>query len=239
MSSPPLDLTGFLLLLGSRPDPQTALDGLVNGPLARFGARAGILVASIGADLVIIADLGYEPIEVEPYRVMAATGAYPIAHAFREQTVLISAVTTVVPEYAGLQRDDDLWEQVWSRHGYGSLVSAPIVLQGRSIGAYGFTCVDDRDWSTLEVAELEAYGAALGLWLQPTTSVDSVPTATLTARQVAVLQQIRAGRSNSAIAAALSISESTVKGDVRRACATLGVTTRAAAAERAHDLGLL
>ena len=236
-------LSEILLLLGTRPDPTEVITALVSGPLAEFGARAGILTVAVGTDLAIVGDYGYPVEEVEPYRLMAIAGEFPITRSFREQAVLISAIPDVVPEYPGLQRDDDLWERGWARDGYGSLVSGPIVLQGRAIGAFGFSCNEDRQWTTLEIAALEAYGAALGLWLSH-PGTEAVPTGmevapALTPRQSDILAMVAAGRSNAAIAAHLAVSDSTVKVELRRVYAALGVATRASAIERATLLGLL
>ncbi len=149
----------------------------------------------------------------------------------------------MLPDYSGLERDDDLWDRVMAAEGYGALVAAPIVLQGRSIGAYGFSCTEARQWTTQEIAMLEAYGAVLGLWLShPGSAPEAVPTdveVSLTARQLEILRLVQSGRSNAAIAAALSVSDSTVKAELRRVCAALNTASRHAAVERAVALGLL
>ena len=243
MSGDRAGIAEILLLLGTRPDPTTVITALVTGPLAEFGAHAGVISTTVSTDQVIVGDYGYPAEMVEPYRVMPNAGDFPMTRAFREQAVIISGALEVVPENAGLERDDDLWDRAIASEGYGSLVTAPIVLRGRAIGAFGFSCRDEREWSTLEIAGIEAIGAALGLWLShPGAADDLAPdvlAGSLTPRQVDILSMVAAGRSNTAIASALSISDSTVKAELRRIYAALGVTTRASAIERAATLGLL
>ena len=61
----------------------------------------------------------------------------------------------------------------------------------------------------------------------------------LTAREVEVLRQVAAGATNKAIAAELVLSVRTIDRHVSNILRKLGVSTRAAAAARAHELGLL
>jgi DNA-binding NarL/FixJ family response regulator len=61
----------------------------------------------------------------------------------------------------------------------------------------------------------------------------------LSARELEVLRHLAAGRSNREIAAALFVTEGTVKNHVTNVLAKLDVRDRTQAALRAHTLGLL
>ena len=65
------------------------------------------------------------------------------------------------------------------------------------------------------------------------------PAVPLSARELEVLRQVAAGRSNREIAAALYLSEGTVKNHVTSVLTKLDVRDRTQAALRAHALGLL
>lgn len=70
------------------------------------------------------------------------------------------------------------------------------------------------------------------------TLQESAPHASLTAREMDVLQLIAAGQSNKKIAQLLSLTEGTVKGYVSIVLAKLGVADRTQAALYAHKQGL-
>ena len=61
----------------------------------------------------------------------------------------------------------------------------------------------------------------------------------LTPRQMTVLRQLAAGKSNGHIAEALGISTETVRNHIRGITARLGVHSRLEAVIRAHELGLV
>ncbi|MEH3076169.1 MAG: LuxR C-terminal-related transcriptional regulator [Quadrisphaera sp.] len=65
------------------------------------------------------------------------------------------------------------------------------------------------------------------------------PQASLTPREAEVLALVALGRSNSDIAAELSISEPTVKSHLVHVFTKLDVTSRTAAVARARDRGVL
>ncbi len=61
----------------------------------------------------------------------------------------------------------------------------------------------------------------------------------LSVRELAVLRQLAAGRSNKEIATELNIAEGTVKNHMTNVLSKLGVLDRTQAALRAHELGLM
>lgn len=79
-----------------------------------------------------------------------------------------------------------------------------------------------------------AQGALLHRVQQPRTAAPA-----LSAREIAVLAHAAEGRTNSAIGAAMHISETTVKTYLARAFDKLGVSDRTSAVRRAIDLGLI
>lgn len=93
--------------------------------------------------------------------------------------------------------------------------------------------------STVMPAEAEA---SQGVTLAPAPSVPPAAAllyGTLTDRQMIVLQQVAAGRSNKEIARDLAISPATVKAHVAHIIALLGTSNRIEAAARARTLGLI
>ena len=74
---------------------------------------------------------------------------------------------------------------------------------------------------------------------EPAPSAATPPAVPLSARELQVLRQVAAGRSNREIAAALYLSEGTVKNHVTSVLTKLDVRDRTQAALRAHALGLL
>ena len=74
---------------------------------------------------------------------------------------------------------------------------------------------------------------------EPPTRAAMPPAVPLSARELEVLRQVAAGRSNREIAAALYLTEGTVKNHVTSVLTKLDVRDRTQAALRAHALGLL
>lgn len=104
-------------------------------------------------------------------------------------------------------------------------------------GADGFALKTDPPRMTLTALRQVAAGQmvfpqAARRWLQPLPTPS--PNA-LTEREAAVLALVAKGRSNAQIAAALHLSENTVKFHLRNLFAKLGVTNRTEAAARYHQ----
>jgi DNA-binding CsgD family transcriptional regulator len=244
-------LPTLLATLGARPHPDEVITTVVTGPAGRMGATAGILLVVEGRTLRLIGSHGYTVEELAGFEVIPLDADLPIAEAARQGEPIASGSTVAVAEYSGLQREADRWADLRGRRRYGSIVSVPIVAQGITVGAYGFTCSDDRAWTTQEIAMLEAVGTSLALWFAHPDSglVDAggrspaagggAPAPRLTDRQVAILELAAQGRTTAAIARALGYSESTVKHDLRRALLALDCPDRACVLARARELGLL
>ncbi len=91
-----------------------------------------------------------------------------------------------------------------------------------------------------------AIGVAAGMWMlrrPPTQPFDGNPQAVdslgISPRELAVLHELAAGRSNKQIAAALHVSPNTVKTHVARLYEKLGASRRTEAIARARALGIL
>ena len=88
--------------------------------------------------------------------------------------------------------------------------------------------------------DLRRLDDAAGPVAAPSTSGDTVSSGgTLSARELEVLAQVAAGRTNREVADALSISHHTVRRHLENISAKLGVTGRAAAVAHAYEHGLL
>ncbi|OZA17716.1 MAG: hypothetical protein B7X90_13975 [Novosphingobium sp. 17-62-19] len=81
--------------------------------------------------------------------------------------------------------------------------------------------------------------STVGAAATPVAHTSEAMYGTLTERQIMVLQQVSAGRSNKEIARELAISPATVKAHVAHVIALLGVSNRIEAAARARGLGLI
>jgi DNA-binding NarL/FixJ family response regulator len=107
-------------------------------------------------------------------------------------------------------------------------------------GADGFVLKTDAPRATVTAIRQVAAGhlvfpQAARRWLRPssTTPAPADPSA-LTEREEGVLTFVADGKSNADIAAAMHLSESTVKFHLRNLFAKLGVTNRTEAAARYH-----
>jgi DNA-binding CsgD family transcriptional regulator len=112
----------------------------------------------------------------------------------------------------------------------------------RSVLGRIYQAIGDTDAAALEFAEatavFEYLGAHAALREIATVQGERPRPATLTAREVEVLDQLARGLSNRQIAAALVISEKTVARHLSNVFTKLGVTSRTAAAAFAVEQGL-
>lgn len=240
-------LVDFLTTLGDHPDPTTTAQVLLEGPLATFGAIGTLISVVNHPRLDIIAYSGFSEESVVPYRSTLLSTDLPLSRSVRENEVIVTAADGIVSEFPEFERNAALRDHMNTWEVFGSVISAPIVLRGLAVGAFGFTCREDRSWHTLEVAALDAISASLGIWLtHPNTpgiprrtSDEAHTTHVLTDRQRRILSLVHHGRSTASIARELGISNSTVKQDLARASRELGASSRADAANRALAQGLL
>jgi DNA-binding NarL/FixJ family response regulator len=127
------------------------------------------------------------------------------------------------------------------------------VFEGLRAGAAGYLLKDVPSDKLVEAIRAAARGES---FLQPSVAAKVIaefarlaprpaapkgepPVEPLSARELEVLRRVAAGDSNREIAAALFITEGTVKNHVTSILGKLGVRDRAQAALRAKDLGLI
>ena len=98
----------------------------------------------------------------------------------------------------------------------------------------------------LSATAMHSIGNLVGVWvdslgIRPTgvTNGDPASSDDLTDRQLEILRQMAAGRTNAQIAADLILSESSIRQETVRIYRALGVGTRAEAARKGLNLGLI
>lgn len=238
-------IPALLDVLHRSPHPDDVARAIVEGPGAAFTAVCSAVLWAQGSSLVIVGTHGYRPEEADGLQIIPISGDYPLCTAFVEGEAIIVDSRDMGPEFPERQRPGSRWHHLHKRLPDGTHVHAPIVSDGRSIGAYVVSCRHFRTWSTIDIAILDAVSHALGVWLSHPDSGFRVDIeegdhpAALSERQVQVLLLVGDGRTNASIAHTLGISTSTVKQDLARAMEMLGVTDRQAASRRATDLGYL
>ena len=128
----------------------------------------------------------------------------------------------------------------WLRMGAPYLAARPRVLVGLACRALG-----DEEGAKVALRAARSVFADLGA-APDVARIDRLLAAArqhgpdaLTARELEVLLQVAAGRTNKAIAADLSLSEKTVDRHVSNIFNKLGVPTRAAATAYAYEHGLV
>lgn len=236
----------LLTALSQAAHPDEVAAALAHGPGAAYGATSAAILWRNKDELVVLGLHGYRPSEIEGFAGLDLHGDYPLTRSFWEGEVIIDASASVADDYAAMRREGSRWPSLASRIPQGCLVSAPIISEGRPIGTYALNCATQLTWSTLDIAVLDTVSSALGLWLThpdsglPVRSLGHRSTEVmLTPRQLAILQMVADGRTNAAISVHLGVSLSTVKQDLTRAMAHLGVSDRAMAADAAQSMGLL
>lgn len=243
-----LGLLAFARTLGNHPAPDVVASALAHGPLADLGVRSALISQLAQDRLETLGAWGLSPTRIDTWRGIDMSLDVPLTRCVRENEVLIGTDSDLADEYAGLESADLAWQDFRETSPFGSLVCAPIVLRGLAVGAFGFTCSSERNWSTLEIAHLDAVSALLGLWLThprtpgilATTSHRlPVSSANLTGRQRQILAGVHHGRSTTSIARELGVSASTVKQDTAKAVRALGASTRQDAARIAIEHGLV
>jgi len=131
--------------------------------------------------------------------------------------------------------------------GRGAFVSAPIVLGGRSIGAFSFLRLENFADRDLDLGELSMVGELLGLWLlNRPTWVRSRPLPgepqgafALTERQQEILRLMERGLSSAEIAVELCYSLSTVKQEIVRMKRSIRASSSPELIEMVRSLSLL
>ncbi len=241
-------LPQFLRFLNALPSPSTVARALQLGPLAPLDFGAVGIVRLTGENLEVLGTHGYTQEEVNRYFRMPIGVATPFTRAIKHSEVLVDDMDELLDAFDALRMDEDLWLRIMQRFGSGQVVSAPIMLQGTVLGAFGGITRSKRTWTSLDFALFDGLSAALGLWMtNPLTALpvsDRLVTRTddsihLTERQRRILSLVETGRSNTSIAQVLGYSVSTIKQELQRAMRATRASDRMEAARRARELQLL
>lgn len=241
-------LPQFLRFLGTLPAPDPVARALLLGPMSVFDAGAVSMTRVVDDALELHGTFGYTPGEVDGYWRVPLSVPTPFSRCVREAEVIVDDIEEVTTRFEALRVDEGLWEGFMDRIGIGHVISAPIILQGTVIGAFGGITRSKREWSSLDFALLDGISSALGLWLThpdtPTQRSDRLTSRDagilhVTERQKQILRMVELGKSNTAIGMALGYSVSTIKQELQRVMRSMGVNDRREAAARARSLDLL
>jgi len=230
----------FIRLLTGLPDAELVAGSLCTGVFDEFGALTmSIWHCPHGRELVSIGTYGSPAEMTQIYSRISINVDAPIAIAYRTNQ-------TVVTDYADASESLTLVPDL-PKLGPGGLVSAPITMAGRSIGAFGFFRVRERESRELDLATIDAVSHLLGLWLSNSNNplhrhrprIAREAPLSLTQRQHEILVLVAEGRTSENIAAVLKYSPSTVKQEVVRMMSGLKADSRQDLVEQAKRLALL
>lgn len=241
-------LAQFMRFLSDMPDP--ARVALARGPLSVFGALSTrVTVAVDNRLLVTVSHYGYTATEANSFRETMLVLDVPFSRAYRDCAVIRADTGTGALDTPAQALEADLWSSMVSRLGLRTIVAAPIVNQGASIGVFGFGLPQVPDWQEVDLAYIDVVSSVLGMWMThphnglperyDLSRTDSDPSFSLTARQLTVLQFVSEGASNQSIASNLGYSLSTVRAEMRVIHRVLRTRDRTSAVARARDLSLL
>ena len=238
----------FVRYLSTFPPPQSVVDALAYGPLARLDAVSAILwgLREGPSRLVTLGSVGLSEQEAARYGVIPMQVDLPVTRALSTRSVIRVPVAQFGPDFiAGL--DEQFVDEIFTRLGPVELVSVPILHANRPVGGLGFLTAGEWEQMPQAADALDAVSAVLGLWMtHPRAGLSNVaPPATrgwslaFTSRQREVLRRVEAGQPTPRMAAELGVSESSVKADLQGAMRALRTSDRREAADRARLLGLL
>ncbi|MDO8309119.1 MAG: LuxR C-terminal-related transcriptional regulator [Actinomycetota bacterium] len=207
-------LADLLAALATHTTPEQVLSQVASLPVSLPLTGAAAVLRRHDDGMVLVGTSGMGDADVESLEQVAADPRGPIAEAVAALHVASSA----------------------------RLVASPIVAEGTAVGVLVLGVPTEPQWSVSDLAVLGAVSAAMGMCMthdSPHGRDTPLGSPALTARQAAIMRRVEEGRSNTAIAALLRVSESTVKQEVRRVAALLRAPDRMSAARRTRELGLL
>ncbi len=240
-------LGGLPTLLAARngaSHPDDVARALLDGPGAILGATSAAVLWARPPHLVMLGSHGFAEPEEDGFTIVPLAVDYPLTRAYWEAEAIIDPIDEVADRYVDMPLTEPSWAHYRDRVKVGTIASVPLMSQGAVIGTFAFGCAGKTDWSSVDIALLDAVGAALGLWLtHPASGVPRpMPIAqppNLTARQLRIVRLLADGRSNTSIASVLEVSTSTVKQEVGRVLSAFAVSNRTAAVDAARASGLL
>lgn len=246
-----LGLPQIIRFMSHGPDAQSAVEALLHGPFAHFGAVAcHIYRYEEPNQLVLLGGSGLEEDVMARCQSASLEFRTPLSDAFFDVEIQLMSFSVMLDRYETIRiADEPLWRDYIASHGNQMLLCAPIVMNGIAVGAYSVFLPDDYALNTTDLAIYTSIGSLLGLWM---THKDHVRTlrrmdfqfveelpVQLTDRQTVILSLIDEGRSVSSITRVLGYSPSTIRQELQRAMKILRVTDRAEAVSKAKELGML
>lgn len=241
-------LPQFLRFLSAHPEAGHAAEAMTKGPLAAVSARSSMIWTRSGVDHIrIVGSSGTDAQSEVRFSAVPLSVAFPACRAILDQQPLLHSWQQLAEEFPVLLLDSGVFERNRLSSPDGGMITAPIVVSGKAVGAWG-THVTALPTPSPQVDDLvRAISGALGLWLtHPSTPVidapivigDEEPVA-LTQRQRQVLRLVLQGLTNAQIADRMRMSRSTIKHELQRATRSMRIGDRMLAAVRARELGLL
>ena len=241
-------LPQFLRFVSAHPQGGHVAEAMNKGPLAAINARSSMIWMRSGADQIrIVGSHGTDARSEVRFSVVPLTVAFPACQVILDRQPRFHTWRQLSDEFPVLLLDGDVFERNRVPSPHGGMVTAPILVNGESVGAWA-THVTALPAPGPQVDELvRAISGALGLWLtHPSTPVIDAPIASgveepvaLTQRQREVLHLVLEGLTNAQIADRLHTSRSTIKQELQHATRSMRVSDRMEAARRARDLGIL
>jgi DNA-binding CsgD family transcriptional regulator len=201
---------------------------------------AAVIRAAFGMDRVSVARV--DP-EAGRFEIVATDGAELLAAGCELPVATCTYFLTTARGEEFAERDfarsrtfDLPLDGVVQAAGFRAGGSAPVRVDGRTIGAISFSDGAPRAGMAEAVRELADVGPMLAPYLVPRTAV---PAPHLSPREHEVLGALEAGLRFKQVALALGISEATAKTHGRNLFRKLDVTSRAEAVHAARQLGIV
>lgn len=238
----------FLRLLASQPDGNAVSFAIANGPCAALQASscAIFLCNAARTHLALVGEHGFVSEELDRYQLVPIDVEVPVARSLRTGQELYLQGATGDDEFpltrAFFASEPGSRERDW--------IHLPLSYLAVGVGTLVIAVPADLPWGWSERSHLTAVAAAVSLWARlrqmgGETVVERAQrrgragSVVLTERQQEVLDGIRQGKANKAIARELGFSVSTVKAEVQEILALLGAHDRRDAIVRAEAVGLL
>ena len=239
-------LPQFVRFLNVFPSPTAVVEAALGGPLAALGARAGMLWQVRGEHLVALGASGHTTEEVHRYSALPLALDTGVCAAVRSKQVQVDDLAAPWPDHVADLADDKIDAMV-TRLDASLAVTLPVIYGGVAIGALGFLTARRPHDSGHDQLVLDGVTSVIALWMShPKARIDGVAAVgdrswsmAMSPRQRRILELVAAGQSTAAMAAALDVSEATVKADLQRSMKALRTSNRQEAARRARALRLI
>lgn len=223
-----LRLARFVARLPRAADADDVARELLEGPLVPFAGMGSFLALRDRETLAVRGLCGYPVSVLRPDEVLGIDEDLPVCSSVREGIVRFDTMPEALDRFSGLRDLPWTWPDGRS---VGAIATMPLRTRGLVIGALSIATEHTMPWSTRDLAYLEGLASAVALWSLRDSSArpdGGEREARLTPRQQQVLRLIRRGMANSAIAASLGVSASTVKAEVGELLRAFDVRSREA-----------